>query len=273
MDFSSDMKKYYVQTRVLLGCSPAAIFSEMVQAWGEDHISRKTVYNYAKEFKPDGRVDNGRPISTRMLEGVDRVQELVSEDPKMTIDEIAVAVDLSHGSVFSILHTHLGLRSYCSKWIPYKLSEEDKEKRVKAAHEWIHHFRTDDSIRSTIILDEKQFFWRTVGNKRSNRCWAGNAVDKTRIVRTNLSSRKSMALVAVTFGGKHFFEVFGKNQTMDSDVYISSLRRMMHNFSRHTNPLTWTSSTLIHDNARPHTSRATTTFLEGKGAKLLYQPP
>ena len=81
-----------------------------------------------------------------------------------------------------------------------------------------------------------------------------------------------MIVVAVTFVGKCYVEALKKCETVDSARYIKFLCSMEHNFSRHVQPLNWQSIILIHDNARPHTSAQTSTFLQQKNVKLLHQP-
>ena len=47
----------------------------------------------------------------------------------MTIGEsllmkFAVALNMSHGSAYSIVHNDLGYRKVCSRWVPRQLSDD-----------------------------------------------------------------------------------------------------------------------------------------------------
>ncbi len=48
---------------------------------------------------------------------------------------------------------------------------------------------------------------------------------------------------------------------------------MIHNFSRHVEPLRASEMVLMHDNARPHTTTSVAHFLQERGIILLPQPP
>ena len=89
-----------------------------------DHPPKKTCVCKWLERFIDGReaVENnkgcGRPTTSKNVENVDSVRSLVEEDGRLSVCEIAQAVDISVGSAHSILHEDLGLRKLSARWVP-----------------------------------------------------------------------------------------------------------------------------------------------------------
>jgi transposase len=90
-------------------------------------FSRKAVHNWAKKFSQRrSKVVNdalpGRPVEIAREATVQRVEELIRTDRRITIDGVANALGCSHGLVHSILHDRLKLR----KVVPKKLKDREK---------------------------------------------------------------------------------------------------------------------------------------------------
>ena len=50
----------------------------------------------------------------------------MNEDNHMSIEELVIFTELSHGSIYRILTENLKLRSVSSKWVPHNLSQENR---------------------------------------------------------------------------------------------------------------------------------------------------
>ena len=82
-----------------------------------------------------------------------------------------------------------------------------------------------------------------------------------------------MVTVAFSFDGKFCVGILPAGDTVNADNYQAFLRKVIHNYSRHVDPLVASDMVLMHDNARPHTAMSTVRFLQKKGITLLKQPP
>ena len=51
-------------------------------------------------------------------------------DRKWKVHELADIGKISDGSVFTILHKHLGMRKLCAKWVP---RDDQKQQRIDAS--------------------------------------------------------------------------------------------------------------------------------------------
>lgn len=275
---SNEQIRFYVETRRQLGIKPCDIYDELTAVWGKVK-SFSTVYRYAQNASDgidtlvDGRPGNsGRIPSATSETQILKVKELINNDNKISIECISQIVGISTGSVFTIIHEKLKLKSIAVKWIPYELSEGNKERRVDAAKHW--KWIIPRKWESMCFVDEKIMYLRSIGKRRSNRCWIGASGDESQSQRVGRSQfdKKVMIMAAVTFTGKFHIEVLKAGETVDSQRYCIFLRHMITKFSRHVNALLCQDILLVQDNARPHTSAATTTYLDHRGLKLLHQP-
>ena len=96
-----------------------------------------------RTLEDDDRYD--RMSTTVTPENVSRVESLMKKDQKMTYAEIQDIMKISSGRLTRSLQDCLGVRQRCSRWVPHKLSEEQKQGGV----DWCTHMlRTFDGGRS-----------------------------------------------------------------------------------------------------------------------------
>ena len=73
-------------------------------------MSRANFYKWVQAFK-DGResitddLRSGRPVDVSTPEAVQAVEDLIKSDRRVTLDEIATNLDISHGTVYAIVPT------------------------------------------------------------------------------------------------------------------------------------------------------------------------
>ena len=70
-----------------------------------------------------------------------KVRDLVYSDRRIQVEEIAQALGISHGSVSTILHDHLGMRKLTARWVPESLSDEQMATRASVCSALLKHFR------------------------------------------------------------------------------------------------------------------------------------
>ena len=95
-------------------------------------MSETTVKRWYADFKR-GRTDtnnaerSGRPNSAVVPENTKKLHKFVLADRKLKLREIAEALKISEGSVFTNLHEHLSMRKLCSKWVLCLLTVDQKQ--------------------------------------------------------------------------------------------------------------------------------------------------
>ena len=71
------------------------------------------------------------------------------------MEEIAQALGISHGSVSTILHDHLGMHKLTASWVPKSLSDEQMATRASVCSALLKHFRSkDDFLLHLVTVDE-----------------------------------------------------------------------------------------------------------------------
>ena len=101
--------------------------TEIVQAlltvYEVDAPKKTCVHKWIERFQ-DGREaveddeGRGRPTISKNNEKIDFVKNLVKEDGRLTVYQIAETVCMSVGSAYSILHDGLCFRKLSARWVP-----------------------------------------------------------------------------------------------------------------------------------------------------------
>jgi hypothetical protein len=91
----------------------------------------KAVHNWVEKFfqglsKVADDVRPGRPVEIATEATVQRVEELILAESRITRDGVATAQGYSHGLAYSILRYHLKFRKVCVRWVPRQLKDREK---------------------------------------------------------------------------------------------------------------------------------------------------
>ena len=135
--------------------------------FGDECLSRSQVFEWSKRFKQGRRSLNdekrlGRPLTATDPATVDRVQQLVLEDRRVTLEYVSDNVGISIGATHKVLHEHLGMSKVCAKWVPKMLIPEQKQARVEACQQLLHQVRElgDAFLQRLVTQDESWFHLR-----------------------------------------------------------------------------------------------------------------
>ncbi|XP_004211129.1 histone-lysine N-methyltransferase SETMAR-like [Hydra vulgaris] len=158
----------YIKTRALFGVSAQAITDELVLVHGDQAPKYSTVAKWATLFK-DGREslkDDPRsehPKTTYTVENIERVQAIIEENPHATHDIIEALTSINRFTVNEIIHNALKKGKLTSRWIPYELTNENRNNRVEACKENLALFRNGPWRLCNIVTgDESWFYLRQV---------------------------------------------------------------------------------------------------------------
>ena len=112
----------------------------LTKAYGESAMSKTRVYEWCMRFQ-DGRKDvedderPGRPSTSTTDENVEKVKEMVMNDRRITIREVADDVSISISSCHEIFSNVLGMKRVAAKFVPKLLNFEQKQRRMEVAQE------------------------------------------------------------------------------------------------------------------------------------------
>ena len=99
----------------------------LTKAYDASAMSKKRVYERYKRFQ-NGREDvedderPGRPSRSTTDENMEKVKEMVMNDRRITIREVADDVGISIGSCHEIFSSALGMKRVAAKFVPKLLN-------------------------------------------------------------------------------------------------------------------------------------------------------
>ena len=125
-----ERKDFEVRTNikflVKLGWKGTEIIQALQTVYKDDASKKTCVYKWIEKSR-DGREaveddeGRGRPTTSKNNENIDFVRNLVKEDGRLTVYQIAETVGISVGSTHSILHDDSCLSKLSAQWVPKAL--------------------------------------------------------------------------------------------------------------------------------------------------------
>ncbi|UYV70838.1 hypothetical protein LAZ67_8000791 [Cordylochernes scorpioides] len=250
------------------------------KAFPKNAPKRTTVFEWHSRFKA-GRISieddprQGRPTFQRTDENVQKITDLIKENPRTTLLELEQDTGISKTTIGRIVTEDLRLKKTPAKIIPRFLTNEQKLCRLATCVDMLEMTRTDPEWKDKIITgDETWVYGYDPETKRQSAEWRGQGEPRPKKSRI-LKSRNRVLLVAFLDNkGIVHHEYLPAGQTVIKEMYLSILRRLKEAI-RKNRPEKWTNGDWIlhHDNARPHTAHLVTSFLAKNGTEILPQPP
>ena len=279
--FKSDYSRY--DTRVIIKflydshCGTTNIHQQLLNVMGENAPSIQTVRKWVREIE-GGRVDlhdeqrDGRPIEATTDANVTRTQQLLEEDNRCTIDELAEQVGVSHGSMYTILTEKLHKSKKCAKWVPHLLSEEQKHMRMQLCRTNLQRHRADQYFLSQIVTGDETwvYSWDPL-LKRQSAEWSDVGTPRPKKIMKKQSSTKVMHIVFFDKRGILLNTAIPPGQRVNGEYYKDVLvRRLRPSFVRNRK-----NQRIVfhHDNAPAHRCQIVQDYLNRQEWDILPHPP
>jgi len=116
------------------GVKGTEIHARLCTQYGDKALPRRSVYEWIEMFK-NGRTSlmdaerSGRPSTSTTDEKLEEATAIILTDRTVTIEEIALQLGISQGTVYSLVHDILGFHKVAARWVPRHLTEEHKRNR------------------------------------------------------------------------------------------------------------------------------------------------
>lgn len=265
---------------VLDGLTPNEIHPKLTKVYGDIAPSMSTVKKWAAEFKR-GRTSleddprEGRPKTATTPETIEKVHDIVLDDRRVKVREIAEAVGISEERVRNILHKELEMRKLCARWVPHLLNADQKQMRKRFSQQSLDRFNRDqtDFVRRFVTMDETWVHHYTPETKQQSKQWveAGGSVPKK--AKSIASAGKVMASVFWDAKGILLIDYLPKGRTITGEYY-SNLLDQLDAKIRQKRPGLKKKKIIFHqDNAPVHKSALAMGKLRDLGYELLGHPP
>lgn len=262
------------------GLSPNEIHQRFVKVYKQDSPSYSTVKKWAAEFKR-GRESieddprEGRPKSATTPELIDRVHDMVLEDRRVKLREIAEAVGISVERVCHILHNELHMNKLCARWVPRILTPEQKRNRMTMSQRALELYNKNpaDFLRRFITMDETWIHHYTPESKQQSKQWTEAGSSAPKKAKSVPSAGKVMASVFWDAKGILLVDYLEKAKTITGEYY-SDLLTQLNQKIREERPGLQKKKIIFHqDNAPVHKGHLAMAKFHDLKYELLEHPP
>ena len=255
-------------------------FKEVKTVYGDSAPKKTAVYKWIKRFK-EGREEiiddsrTGRPASSKTEGKIADVQELIAIDRRMTVQQIAEAVDISYGSAQSILHNDLGLSKQCARWVPKMLQPHQKNIRCELSTAILTMINFDEEIflRQLVTGDETWIYQYDPETKRQSKEWLPRGSSAPIKFKTQRSGKKVMATVFWDSEGVILLDFLEGKTTVTGAYYVEVLKKLKAAIIKKRPGKLHNGILFHHDNAPAHSAKITKNILREFRWQLLPHPP
>jgi len=147
------------------------------QGFGDQSLSRTQVFQWHTWFKTsrtsvDDDKHTARPTSCTTPEAVARIQELIHQDRRWTIRDIAEEMEVGYGTCQQVLTKELGMHRVAPKFVPRILTADQKQHRVNVCTELRQLASDNETFLSRVIIgDESWVYGYNPETKRKSSQW------------------------------------------------------------------------------------------------------
>ncbi len=242
--------------------------NRIIAAWPGNALSPTQIRFWFRHFQKDPTRNTkdmrhtGRKRSQRVPAKEALVLEKLDEDKRCTVRELAAHADMSKSSMHQLLRKDMKMHKLAPKFIPKVLTQAQKDTRVEISRSNLAKLEADPGILAHLIAtDESWIFTYDPRTKRADMEWTLPGQPRPRKALHSCSQRRTLLILYFDSYGPILCYFYDEG-TVDSEVYIDSLRMMRENLRR-KRPERWAAKDflLLQDNASPHTSIDTAAYL------------
>ena len=147
-----------------LGKSATETLTMIQQTFGDQSLSCAQMFQWHARFKTSrtsvGDDEHARRTRTcTTLETVARIQELLRQDRRRTIHDIAEEVGIGYGTCQRVVTEELGMHRMAAKFVPRILTADQKQQRVNICTELRQLASADEPFLSRVITGDESWVY------------------------------------------------------------------------------------------------------------------
>ena len=274
-EFRVLIKHYFMK-----GKSPQKTKEKLEKNYGQSAPSIRTVYKWFQNFR-SGHMSttdaerSGRPVEATTQEIIDKIHDMVIDDRRVKVREIASAVGISSERVHNILHQHLGMKKLSARWVPRLLTVDHKRNRVRCSKDGLQLFQQNpqDFRCRFVTVDETWIHHYTPETKEQSKQWIVSGESAPKKAKVVPSAGKVMATVFWDSQGVILIDYIEKGKTITGAYYSSLLDRLKTELQEKRPRLAHKKVLFHHDNAPAHSSGVVAAKLMELRFQLVPHPP
>jgi len=263
------------------GVKSVDIHRRMQTKYGDACLSQRQVYDWCQKFAEGTTLltDAPRPGQAHRVvteESIAAADRLIQENRRVTLAEMAFFLSMSFGSVQHIVHDELRYSKVSARWVPRQLTQELKDRRVDACQELLRRYEEggDDFLSHIVTGDESWVHHFQPETKRASKEWRHSSSPKPKKFRSQPSAGKVMLTLFWDKNGPILEHYMPPHTTVTSATYTDLLNNHLKPAIRTKRRGLLSAGVLLqHDNARPHSARATMKTIDDLRFKCLPHPP
>ncbi|XP_068081357.1 protein GVQW3-like [Anabrus simplex] len=197
--FSLREQRAIIRFLNLRGVTPIEIHRQLKETCGDGVMDVSKVRSWVRQFNEgrtscDNKPKQPRARTSRSDDMIEKVERIVLGDRRITVEQIASSVDISVGSVHTILHDDLKMRKVPSRWVPRMLTDDHKAARVACCQAMLTR---NDSMNGTffssiVTMDETWTPFFNPETKRQSAQWKHTDSPPPKKFRVSASAEKMM---------------------------------------------------------------------------------
>jgi histone-lysine N-methyltransferase SETMAR len=118
---------------------------KFIKVYGDSSPSFSTIKKWAAKFKRgctnlEDDPHEGRRKSATTPEIIQQVHDMVLDDQRMKVCEIAETIGISKEHIGYILHEELDMKKLCARWVPCLLTADQKRTCMKISEQCLERF-------------------------------------------------------------------------------------------------------------------------------------
>ena len=140
------------------------IYKEMLPMYGEHCLSSQAVHNWVQKFSEgwtsiEDEHRAGRPVEIATPETLQRVEDIIPAERRVTVDAVATAIGCSRGQAY-MMHEGLGFHKVCSRWVPRQLTPQNKSQKMGLSLQHLQRYQDErDDMLSRIVTGDESWVY------------------------------------------------------------------------------------------------------------------
>lgn len=259
-----------------MGVSMVVTVRSIQYVYSDKALTAVQIRHWFKEFQ-NGRetvVDKPRHAkerSGRTEENITKVRTALDEDRRLSLAALSVTCGIPWSTCQKIVKLDLKLTRKAAKFVPHLLQEQQIRERVWISSNMLSKLRSEPHFLKYIVMtDEMWIYCYDLELKTQSSAWLAKGEAKpTKVARPRAVGK---LLLISFFDSKGVIHWEYQRGTLNSGQFINILSNLRHAISRKRGNKFLQNFSLHMDNASPHTSQPTRTFLLLFKTKVVEHP-